>query len=165
MKRYQKRTQRFPLSHPRGPRAQLDATYEELQQDIVCPPPRERSTNSWITTKMWKVIDYRALLRRKGMLTQAAACKLGQDVRACLKADRLLWAKNTASNVVGCLAAGEFIEAWSHLKGWYRSAEDRAPKPCPKTMAKQTWEKVELYAARPLPGVASAHTSRPRPRK
>jgi hypothetical protein len=32
-------------------------------------------------------------------------------------------------------------------------AEDRAPKPCPKTMAKQTRERVELYAARTPPGL------------
>ncbi len=75
------------------------------------------------------------------MLTQAAARKLGRDVRACLKADRLLRAKNPALNVEGCLAAGEFIEVWHHLKGWYRLAEDQAPKPCPKTMAKQTRQK------------------------
>jgi hypothetical protein len=87
------------------------------------------------------------------MPTQAAARKLGQDVRACLKADCLLQAKNTASNVKGCLAAGEFIEAWHHLKGWYRSAEDRAPKPCPKMIAKQMRERVQLYAARTPPGL------------
>ena len=53
------------------------------------------------------------------MLTQAAACNLGQDVKVCcLKADHLLQAKNTASNVAGCLAAGEFIEVWHHLKRW-----------------------------------------------
>jgi hypothetical protein len=45
------------------------------------------------------------------MITQATARKLGRDVRACLKVDCLLRAKNTALNVKGCLAAGEFIEA------------------------------------------------------
>ncbi len=87
------------------------------------------------------------------MLTQAAARKLGQDVRACLKVDHLLRAKNTATNVKGCLAVGEFIEAWRHLKGWYCSVEDRAPKPCPETMAKQRRERVELYAACTPPGL------------
>jgi hypothetical protein len=153
LKWYQKRTQLFPLSLPRGPKAQLDAAYKELQQDVVCPPPRESPAKSWITAKTWKVVNYRALLHRKGMPTQATARKLGQDVRACLKADCLLRAKNTASDVKGCLAAGEFIEAWHHLKGWYRSAEDRAPKPCPKMMAKQTRERVQLYAACTPPGL------------
>ncbi len=81
------------------------------------------------------------------MLTQAAARKLGRDVRDCLKVDHLLRAKNTALNVKGCLVVGEFIEAWHHLKGWYHLVEDQAPKPCPETMAKQTGERVKLYAA------------------
>ncbi len=65
-----------------------------------------------------------------------------------MKADHLLRAKTTASNIEGYLAAGEFVEAWRHLKGWYRSAEDRPPKPCRETLAKQTQERIDLYAAR-----------------
>jgi hypothetical protein len=49
-----------------------------------------------------------------------------------------------ASNVEGCLAAGEYIEAWWYLKGWYRSAEERAPKPCPETLAPQTEERIQI---------------------
>ncbi len=90
MKRYQKRMQQFPLSLPRGPRTQLDATYEELQWDVVRPPPRERPANKWITDKMWRIVDKRALLRWKGMLSQAAARLLGREIKARLKADCLL---------------------------------------------------------------------------
>ncbi len=46
---------------------------------------------------------------------------------------------------------GEFIEAWRHLKGWYRLAEDQAPKPCQETLAKQTQERINLYAAHQPP--------------
>jgi hypothetical protein len=49
LKRYRRRMQQFPLSLPRGPMSQLDAAHEELQQDVVCPPPRERPANKWIT--------------------------------------------------------------------------------------------------------------------
>jgi hypothetical protein len=58
------------------------------------------------------------------MLSQTAARNLGQKIKVCLKADRLQRATTTALNVKGCLAAGEYIEAWCHLKGWYPSAED-----------------------------------------
>jgi hypothetical protein len=156
LKWYCQRTQQFPLSLPRGPRTQLDAEYEELLQHVVRPPPRERPANKWITNATWKVVDYRAMLRRKGMLSQAAARNLGQKIKACLKADRLKREATTASNVEGCLAAGEYIEAWHHLKGWYRLAEDRAPKPCPETLAKQTDERIQLYTAAPPPGVGNA---------
>ncbi len=82
MKRYRKRMQQFPLSLPRGPRAQLDAAYEELQRDVVRPPPRERPVNKWITNETWRIVNKRALLRRKGMLSQAAARSLGREIRA-----------------------------------------------------------------------------------
>jgi hypothetical protein len=154
LKQYRHRTQRFPLSLPHGPWTQLHAGYEELLQHVVCPPPRERPANKWITDATWKVVDYRAMLQRKGMLSQAAARNLGWKIKACLKADRLKRAATTASNVEGCLAAGDYIEAWHHLKGWYRSVEDRAPKPCPETLAKQTNERIQLYTAVCPPGWA-----------
>jgi len=116
--------QRFPLSLPHGPRTQLNAGYGELLQHVIRPPPREHPTNNWISDASWKVVDYRATLRRKGMLSQAAARDLGRTIKACLKADRLKRAATTASNVKGCLAAGDYIEVWRHLKGWYRSAEE-----------------------------------------
>ena len=97
---------------------------------MLPPPPRERPANKWITDKTWKIVDKRMLLRRKGILSQTTARLLGREIKAWLKADRLLHAKTTALNIKGSLAAGEFIEAWRHLKGWYCSAEDQAPKPC-----------------------------------
>ena len=38
------------------------------------------------------------------------------------------------------------------LKGWYRSAEDRQPKPCHESMVKQIKERKQLYAKVPPPG-------------
>ena len=122
---------------------------------MVCPPPRERPANKWITDATWKVVNYRAMLRRKGMLSQAAAHNLGRKITACLKADCLKRVATTALNVEGCLAAEEYIEAWAwrYLKGWYCLAEDRAPKPCQETLAKQTDKRIQLYCC-PPPGWA-----------
>ncbi len=86
------------------------------------------------------------------MLSQRATRRLGRQVRAHLAADRLKRATNAATKIEGCLAAGDFVEAWRHLKGWYRTAEDRAPKACPETLASQTAERVELYTAVHPPG-------------
>jgi hypothetical protein len=112
-----RRMQQFPLSLPHGPWTQLDAGYKELLQQVVFPPPREGPANKWITNAIWKVVNYRAMLQRNGMLSQAAARNLGRKIKACLKADCLKRAATTASNVEGCLAAGEYVEAWRHLKG------------------------------------------------
>ena len=125
---------------------------------MVCPSSRERPANNWISDATWKVIDYRAMLHRKGIFSQAAVRDLGRKIKACLKADCLKRAATTASNVKGCLAAGEYIEAWRYLKGWYCLAEERAPKPCPETLAAQTEERIQLYIAvpPPAPGVGNA---------
>jgi hypothetical protein len=88
------------------------------------------------------------------MPSQTVARNLGRKIKVCLKADRLQCATTTALNVKGCLAAGDYIEAWHHLKRWYRSAEVRAPKPCPEKLAKQTDERIQLYTAVPPLGWA-----------
>ncbi len=69
------------------------------------------------------------------MPSQTVARGLGWQVKVQLVADRLKSAKKTASMIKGCLAAGDFVEAWRNLKGWYCSVEDRAPKACPETLA------------------------------
>ncbi len=163
LKWYRQRMQRFPISLPCGPQKQLNAEYEELQRDVVRPPLRERPANSWITTETWKLVNHHAMLRRKGMLSQTAACGLGRQVKAQLAADRLERAKNTALTIEGCLAVGDFVEAWRNLNGWYHSVEDRAPKACLETLASQTVERVELYTVVPPPGVVDAHQHDPNP--
>ncbi len=86
------------------------------------------------------------------MLSQTASHGLGQQVQARLAADYCETAANTTSQIKGCLMAGDFVEAWHNLKGWYQSAEDQAPKVCPETLALQTAERVELYTAVCPPG-------------
>ena len=94
------------------------------------------------------------------MLSQAAAHLLGREIKARLKADCLLRATNTASNIKGCLTVGEFVEAWRNLKGWYPLAEDQAPKPCPESLSKQTQERIDLYAAcTPLGAMPQFHVN------
>jgi hypothetical protein len=79
------------------------------------------------------------------MLSQAAARNLGWKIKACLKADCVKRAATTASNVEGCLAVGEYTEAWHYMKGWYCLAN-------PETLAKQTDERIQLYIAVCPPG-------------
>jgi hypothetical protein len=135
LKWYQQRAQRFPISLPHGPRMQLDAQYKELQRDMVHPPLRELPANSWITAKMWKLVNHCAMLRQKGILSQTTARGLSRQVKARLAADCLLPASNTALEIKGSLAARELMEAWRQLKGWYQLAKDQAPKACPETLA------------------------------
>ena len=63
-----------------------------------------------------------------------------------------LRAANVADEVEGHLAAGDPKEAWRSIKGWYRSVEDRPPKPNYQRMETLTQEQIDLYTAAPPPG-------------
>jgi hypothetical protein len=99
MKRYRKKYRRFPLKIPRGPRAELVSKYEELRQDVIPPPVRERPANRWISGKTWAVVDKRATMRRKGHLTTCLARRMGREIKSLLAADRKQRAANAASTV------------------------------------------------------------------
>ena len=153
MKAYRKKRHRFPIRIQRvGPRTELESKFEELKAGIEKPPPRKRRANNWISLATWALVDHRAQLRRKGMLNQQGARKLGREVKASLKSDRRQRAADTASAAEHHLQSGDPKEAWRCIKGWYRAVEDRAPKPCYEAMKKQTTEREELYAAIPPPG-------------
>ena len=75
-----------------------------------------------------------------------------RSVMAALKHDRKKRAANVGDVMMEKLVEEEMQEAWRMLKGWYRTAKDRAPKPCYDTMAKQMAERAELYANVQAPG-------------
>ncbi len=107
---------------------------------------REHPANQWISDKTWAAIDKQATLRRQGHLTTCIARWMGQEIKSFLSADCKQRAANAASTIESHLSNGAVKEAWCALKGWYRSAADRPPPPCPETMAKQMAKQVELYA-------------------
>ncbi len=73
-------------------------------------------------------------------------------IKAALKGNCKQRAAAVGDKIEGLLAAGEVKEAWRCLKGWYTAVEDRAPKACHKTLARQTKERKTLYARVPPPG-------------
>mmetsp|Transcript_7501 Transcript_7501/g.17019 ORF Transcript_7501/g.17019 Transcript_7501/m.17019 type:complete len:226 (-) Transcript_7501:948-1625(-) len=135
MKVYRRKRQRFPIRLPKyGPRTEMEASFEELQSNCVKPPPRALKSNSWISDATWQLVDRRAQLRRRGMLSQAGTRKLGREIKASLKSDRKTRAATAASTIEGHLDAGGLKEAWRCLKGWYANATDKAAKPCYKSV-------------------------------
>jgi len=153
LRRYRKRRQRFPVALPRaGPRTHGEALFEELKGACEPPPARQRPANAWISDATWVLVDRRAALRRGGWLSQAASRRLGRQINSQLKADRQQRVEDVADKIEGHLAAGELAEAWGLAKGWYRSASERAPKPCRQTLARQTDEREELYGMVIPPG-------------
>ena len=57
MKAYRRRMARFPVKLPFGPQTELCSKFEELQLDVVVPPPRTQPQNSWILAPTWALID------------------------------------------------------------------------------------------------------------
>ena len=153
VKRYRRTRRRFPIRlHKFGPRTELEHAFEELKVDIEKPTTREYKRAAWVSAETWKLVDQRAQLRRDGLLTQTLARQMGRKVKASLKVDRTARAEAVATEVEGHLHNGELKEAWRSMKGWYRAAEGRTPKPCYQTLASQTKERIALYAKREPPG-------------
>ena len=71
--------------------------------------------------------------------------KLGRKIRASLKADKIERARKVGEQASIHCQNGELGEAFRTLRGWYREAGDRAPKPCYQAMEDQTVEREKLY--------------------
>ena len=71
IKRYRRQRQRYPILLPcYGPRTAQEMAFKELKSKSEPLPLRKRPTNSWISDQMWKLIDDRAQLWKRGCLTQ-----------------------------------------------------------------------------------------------
>lgn len=55
--------------------------------------------------------------------------RLGRQVRTLLTADMRQCAADVLEQIESALTNGDPMEAWRTMKGWYRAAKDRAPKP------------------------------------
>ena len=93
-------------------------------------------------------------MHRRGHLTTYYAWQMGRKIKSLLAADCKQCAANAASTVESHLSNGAVKEAWQALKGWYRLAENQPPPASPKTMVRQTANRVELYARAPPMGEA-----------
>ncbi len=120
--------------------------------DVAPTPERERHKNQWISDSTWVLINQRAALRQAGKLNQCEARVIERRIKAALKGDHKQRAATVGDKIEGLLAAGEVKEAWRCLKGWYTAVEDRAPKACHETLARQTEERKTLHARVPPPG-------------
>jgi hypothetical protein len=78
--------------------------------------------------------------------------RMGCEIKSLFTVDCKQCSANAASTVKSQLSNSAVKEAWSNLKGWYRSVEDLPPPACSETMVKQTAERVELYVRAPSMG-------------
>ena len=112
LKAYRSRQSRFPIRMPRyGPRTEPECLFEELQAKCPKPSKKDRIRSHWILEETWKLVDHRAQLRRRGMLSLAASRQLNRQVKASLNSDRKQRAVTAAEEIEGHLDAGELNEA------------------------------------------------------
>ena len=143
-----------PEAQPPPSEEQTDseATFAHLVAIKEKVEHRERAANEWIRPGTWVLINQRVTFRKEGNLSMAEGRRLNRAIKAALKADRVERTRRAGEAVMGHLASGEVKEAWRTLRGWYRKAEDQAPKPCYATMEAQTKEREELYSRVASPG-------------
>ena len=71
-----------------------------------------------------------------------------REIHGALKADKQRLTTDVGEKIMAELGAGNVKEAFRHLKGWYREASETHAAPCPQTMERQTYKRVELCARR-----------------
>jgi hypothetical protein len=163
LKRYRRKRETLPVEPLKvGEGTKLEDMFAALAIAIEKPEKRDRPENSWIRPGTWALVDRRSSKRKQGTLKQGEGRKLGREIKRSLKADRIERAHRAGEEVVLLMADGKVKESWRKARGWYRQSSERAPKPCHRTMEKQTQERTALYAHRNPPGdPIPCNTARP----
>ena len=104
--------------------------FKKLRSSCEEPPVRTYPSDVWILQTTWELINHRAILCQVGSLSQHGGRELGCQVRVLLKQDSQQRAANAANQIEQNLATGDPMEACWTRKGWYRTLDNRAPKPC-----------------------------------
>lgn len=156
MSSYRRKVGRNPLlSQLVRPLSEAEEIVERLRATIPKQTRQERHQNSWISSDTWDLVDRRARLRRYGSL-QGNGYALTRQINASFRRDRERRAEKAAEDIEYWLNSpelpGNLKECWNIARGWYRSASDRAAKPCYLSMVEQTDERRELYEERASDG-------------
>ena len=137
----------------KGEPTREDEIFEALRRAVPKPHERDKHKNEWISEEMWRLIDKRVSARR-GTGVRVKIRRLGRAIRESLQVERKRRLE-TAGTDVESLLGGEPPnpkEAWRRLKGWYKTAVNRAPPPTRATLERITAKRVDLYIYVPPPG-------------
>jgi hypothetical protein len=148
LKKYQHKHQKLPLSLPLGPKDVDTMAFDALAAKCVDPKPTWKLGKDWMSKATWRLIAKWASLLRSGHIWQDAEQRMKPKIKAAIKADKRKLTANIGNLIVAELAKWDVIEAFWHLKGWYRKAAEMQARPCRQTMEHQTDKREELYAER-----------------
>ena len=134
-----------PVEPMEGNRA--DALLQDLEEAAKAEKmqgDRTGRSNSWITPLSWRLIDQKTAARSNGY--NLLARDLAKKVRKSLKQDRRARARRAANAAQEHLDKGEIREAFGCIKGWYREAGPKPPKPSRTELNLTGAEYANLYA-------------------
>ena len=149
MKEYRQMRQKFPLQLPAEVEQDRDTkAFTALASMCEEPETQRAKGKDWMGAATWKLIAKLASLLQSGRCNQAAARRMKREINGAIKVDKQRLTAEVGDQIVAELNEGRVHEAFRHLRGWYRAASETQSAPCPQTMARQTRERMELYAKR-----------------
>ena len=107
----------------------------------------------WISETTWRLVNDRVSARQDPARYQYLIQRLGRAIAASLKVYQRRQEEEVGEEVQRFLGSDPPLhwEAWHRMKGWYRSAVDRAPPPAQVTLKRIMVERVDLYRYTPPP--------------
>ena len=145
-RKYMQRRKRYPFRSPVGETSRADTIFASLEGKKEEREKKDSRKSSWIQPRTWTLIDQKTEARRNGEPSIVLE-RLRRDIRKSLNKDRKDRAAAAATTAEALLARGKVEEAYSSIKGWYKEASGRPPKPDFRDAAETRTEYETLFTA------------------
>jgi len=141
--RYMSRRMTFPKSlKPKDP-SEVDEIFETLVSLVEKKQPIDSRKKSWISDATWQLIDGKSEARRVGNMDSMQELK--KQIKKSLRKDRQARVNSTAA-IAGAFLEGKAInKAYESIRGWYKSAGGKPPKPTVREARTTREEYQKLY--------------------
>ena len=146
-RRYVRGRERFPLPPPLAEDCSAaDTILAELREGRTPRGMDDGRQNSWISEETWRLIDMKAAARKRR--DAETLRQLKPLVKRGLRRDRKERAYAAARAAEAWLDRNEIRKAFQAIKGWYREAGPRPPKPSFAEIEAVRQEHEELHRRR-----------------
>jgi hypothetical protein len=143
----------FPLKRDKfTPINKADSIFDEIKSFVEKDAQTTRRWSSCISPQMWKLVDSRAALQRKGKKKCTEGRKLSRKILKGIKAD---WKERTqkyGESIEILLETGNLKGAWRSLQAWYKHASRKGGKPSRAELESTAAEFQALYTRKTPPG-------------
>ena len=150
---YLRRSKWIPLRTVTTPTRE-DGLFASLQRAVLKPKAIEARKKLWTSETMWRIVNERVSVHSDPVRDQTLIWRLGRAINTSLKGYQRVSTEEAGKEVKRLIELNLPLhwEAWHWMKGWYWSADDRAPPPAWVTLKRITAERVDHYRYIPPPG-------------